>query len=124
MERRCSQPEEGQRLLSESQSTCGNNTAQLSSHTRVLAAAFGQDGWRDCHLLEADESLVGAETQCQCRDPSAADGVALETETNREDVRMGQSLHWGVMFEVKSAHLPISLRNRHLSATGADGSQH
>lgn len=40
-------------------------------------------GQRGRHLLEVDESLVGAESCCQSRHPGAADGIALETDTKR-----------------------------------------
>lgn len=44
MERRCSQPDEGQKLLSASQSTCGNNRAQLSSYILCPGSSFWP-GW-------------------------------------------------------------------------------
>lgn len=126
MERRWLQLEEGQRLLSASRSTCGNNQRQvklLASH--VLVAAFGWGGRRDCHLLEVDESLVGGKSCCQRCYPSAADGVALETETKRGRHEDGPvlALQVGcvVMFGVKSARLPVSLRNGHLPAMGDSG---
>lgn len=126
MERRWLQLEEEQRLLSASRSTCGNNQGQgklLAS--QVPVAAFGWGGWRDCHLLEVDESLVGGESCCQRSDPSAADGVALETETKRGRHEDGPvlALQVGcvVVFGVKSARLPVSLRNGHLPATGDSG---
>jgi len=88
----------------------------------VLAAALGQGGQRDCHLLEVDESLVGAERRRQRGDPGAADGVALETETNGGRCEGGPGLAsqvgCGVVFGVKCAHLPVSLRKRHLPAMG------
>lgn len=97
---------------------------RLLKSCQVPAAAFGQGGCRDCHLLEAEESPVGAESCCQCCDPCTADGIALQTETNRESVRMGQSWHhrwaagsclgWKVL---------ISPRKRHLPTTGNRGSQ-
>lgn len=97
---------------------------RLLKSCQVPAAAFGQGGCRDCHLLEAEESPVGAESCCQCCDPCTADGIALETETNREGVRMGQSWHhrwaagsclgWKVL---------ISPRKRHLPTTGNGGAK-
>lgn len=126
MEGRCSQPEEGQRLLSAPQSTCGNNQARGKAlASRVLAAAFGQGGRRDRHLLEVEESLVGAESRCQRGDPSAADGVALETETNgrrhEDGTGLASQVGCGVVFGAKSICLPVSLRNGHLPATGDSG---
>lgn len=126
MERRWLQLEEGQRLLSASQSTCGNNQGQGKLLTsRVPVAAFGWGGRRDCHLLEVDESLVGGESCCQRSDPSAADGVALETETKRGRCEDGPvlALQVGcvVVFGVKSARLPVLLRKGHLPAMADSG---
>lgn len=98
--------------------------ARLLKSSQVPAAAFGQGGRRDWHLLEAEESLVGAESCCQCRDPCAADGVALETETNGEGVRMGQP--WPPRWAAGSClgwKVPVSLRKGHLPTTGNRGSQ-
>lgn len=46
-------------------------------------AAIGRGGQWGHHLLEVDESLVGAESRCQRTDPGVTDGIALQTDTDR-----------------------------------------
>lgn len=97
---------------------------RLLKNSQVSAEAFGQGGWRDCHLLEAEESLVEAESCCQCCDPCTADGVALETEIKGESVRMGQSwYHRWAAGSCLGWKVPISLRKGHLPTSGDRGSQ-
>lgn len=86
------------------------------------AASLGQGGQRGRHLLEVDESLVGAESHCQGGDSGAADGIALETDTKRGALgratlgttRWAVGLCWGLK-------APVTPRTQQLPAAGSRG---